>query len=102
MQFKNIIAYRLTQPLQLDQDALEKALATKSFRPCESQEASTSGFVSALPASNTEESSEAPALSLWAENCVLLCLMTESKILPTAAINQKVKDKVTAVSYTHL
>jgi recombination associated protein RdgC len=102
MQFKNLIAYRLTQPLQLDQDALEKALATKGFRPCESQEASTSGFVSALPSNKAEETSETPALSLWAENCVLLCLMTESKILPSAAINQKVKDKVTEIEKSQL
>lgn len=102
MQFKNLIIYRLAQKLQLDQEALEKALATRVFRRCESQEASTLGFVSPLPTNSAEVTDGTPALTLWAENCVLLCLMTESKILPSAAINQKVKDKVAEIEKSQL
>lgn len=102
MQFKNLIAYRLTQPLQLDQGALDNALASKRFRPCASQEASSAGFVSALSPNQTEESDDAITLSLWAENCALICLMTETKILPSAAINQKVKDKAGEIEKAQL
>lgn len=97
MQLKNLIAYRLTQALQLDQAALDQALASKRFSPCASQEASKAGFVNPLAPNTVEGSNDSPPLSLWAENSALICLLVESKILPASAINQKVNDKVAEI-----
>lgn len=97
MQFRSVIAYRLTQKLELDQEEFDKALASKTFRPCGSQDLSTAGFTPPLPPKEGENSDSAPALSLWAENCVLVRLLTEEKNLPEGAVRLKVSDKVDVI-----
>lgn len=97
MQFRNLLAYRLTQALEIDQAALDQALATKRIRPCGSQDASTVGFVNPLnprKVEAVEKADQGASLSLWAENCALICMLAEHKILPATGINQKVTDKV--------
>ncbi|MBA5107605.1 recombination-associated protein RdgC [Pseudomonas aeruginosa] len=102
MLFKNVIAYRLTQSLEVDQEALEKALASKAFRPCESQDLSTIGFTPPVTPKEGDNPDVEPALSLWAENCVLVRLLSESKVLPNGAITQKVQDRVNAIEKDQL
>lgn len=45
MFFKNLLVYRLTQPLAMDVEALQLALATKPAREPDSQELATYGFI---------------------------------------------------------
>lgn len=89
MLFNNYQLYRLTQPLELNQAALEEALAKKPARPCESQELSTYGFIS--PFKNEDEAGTPKALSLWSDNAVLIAARHEKKNLPGSAIRDEVK-----------
>lgn len=102
MLFKNIIAYRLTQELEINQEEFDKALASKIFRPCGSQDLSTVGFTPPLPPKDGAASDTPAALSLWAENCVLVRLMCESKKLPEGALRIKVTEKVEAIEKEQL
>lgn len=102
MQFRSVIAYRLTQKLELNQEELDKALASKTFRPCGPQDLSTVGFTPPLPSTEGETNDAEPALSLWAENCVLVRLLTESKNLPEGAVRLKVDEKVKTIEKEQL
>ncbi|HGM7876904.1 TPA: recombination-associated protein RdgC [Pseudomonas aeruginosa] len=102
MQFRSVIAYRLTQKLEINQTELDKALASKTFRPCGSQDLSTVGFTPPLPSTEGEANDAEPALSLWAENCVLVRLLTESKNLPEGAVRLKVDEKVKTIEKEQL
>lgn len=102
MQFRSVIAYRLTQKLEINQEELDKALASKTFRPCGSQDLSTLGFTPPLPSTEGEANDAEPALSLWAENCVLVRLVTESKNLPEGAVRLKVDEKVKTIEKEQL
>ncbi|MGI0646901.1 recombination-associated protein RdgC [Pseudomonas aeruginosa] len=97
MLFNNYQVYRLTQELQLDQEALEAALARKPARPCESQELSTYGFTSPLPAKE-DEADQPRALSLWSENAVLIAARSEKKNLPGSAVRDEVNSRVKKIS----
>ncbi|EOF7895634.1 recombination-associated protein RdgC, partial [Pseudomonas aeruginosa] len=48
MWFKHLLAYSLTQDLQLTAEVLEQALKGKPARPCENQELTTYGFTAPL------------------------------------------------------
>ena len=62
MWFKNVRAYRLTSPLDLNPEQLEQQLQSQRFSPCGKSQALAMGWVAPL-GENTE------ALR-WALNCL--------------------------------
>lgn len=99
MLFRNMIAYRITQPLALEQSALEEALATKLARKCESQELSTFGFVSPYATKELVRNEQSPALSMWSDSskAVLIACRHEEKNIPGSVIREEVGDRVKAI-----
>jgi len=98
MLFRSMIAYRLTQALEIDQAAFEEALASKLARKCESQELATYGFISPYATKEVVRSDGSPALSTWSESskAVLIACRHEQKIIPGAVIREEVDQRVKA------
>ncbi|RRW59504.1 recombination-associated protein RdgC [Pseudomonas fulva] len=91
MFFKNLLPYRLTQPIDLSAVTLENALASKPARPCASQELSTYGFVA--PVGKGED---APLVHVSGEY-LLIAARKEERILPGSVVTEAVKEKVEAI-----
>tara|TARA_B110000503_G_scaffold1730_1_gene2321 strand:+ start:9599 stop:10504 length:906 start_codon:yes stop_codon:yes gene_type:complete len=87
MWFKNIRAYRLTQPFGLSPEVLTEKLDPRSFVPCAKSQASTFGWVPPLG----EESS---ALVHAATGRILLKLKREEKLLPSTVVREQLDQKV--------
>jgi recombination associated protein RdgC len=86
MWFKNLAVLRFTEPFTLDAADLWARLAQRPFRHCGSLEASSSGWAAPLGKD---------ALPLvHGTDCLMLCLQTEEKILPAAAVNEVVSRRV--------
>ncbi|MDC8829990.1 recombination-associated protein RdgC [Alteromonas gilva] len=92
MWFKNIKAYRLTQPLSLNDDALQTALSEHSFRPCGSQESASMGFVSPLHSADQHTLLfHQTQLRYW------ITLKKQERLLPTSVVNSELADKVAQI-----
>lgn len=91
MFFKNLLPYRLTQPIDLSAVALENAMASKPARPCASQELSTYGFVA--PVGKGED---VPLVHVSGE-FLLIAARKEERILPGSVVAEAVKEKVEAI-----
>lgn len=87
MWFKNLLLYRFTAPFEHDQEQLEAMLDKEAFHPCGRNEQSRSGWVAPMG-----ELSEMRSHS--ANNCLMLCLRKEEKILPAGVIREKLDEKV--------
>jgi recombination associated protein RdgC len=87
MWFKNLRIYRLTKDIDLSPETLEAALAEQNFNPCANMDFSKYGWVPPL-GKNSE---------LYTHSCsgyVMICARKQEKILPPAAINEVVEEKV--------
>ena len=91
MWFKNLLAYRLTQNLDLEPETLEDALSSKKARSCASQELSTYGFVAPFG-----KGEDAPLVHVSGE-FMLICAQKEERILPGSVVRDAVKEKVDAI-----
>lgn len=91
MWFKNLLAYRLTQNLDLEPETLEDALSSKKARSCASQELSTYGFVAPFG-----KGEDAPLVHVGGE-FMLICAQKEERILPGSVVRDAVKEKVDAI-----
>lgn len=92
MWFKNIRAYRLTQPLSLNDDDLQSALNELAFRPCGSQESATMGFVSPLHSADQHTLlSHQSQLRYW------ITLKKQERLLPSSVVNSELADKVAQI-----
>lgn len=90
MWFKNLRAYILNEPLALQGDALERALAEHKFTPCMGQDAVKMGFTYALH----------PSVKQYAyqlEHLTLVGLKRQEKILPAAVLNEEMQPKIDAL-----
>lgn len=87
MWFKNLTIYRFNKPFSVTTEALESALETCQFTPCNSQEISKFGFTTAL-------GKHGQTLTHSANNCHLICATKEEKILPTQVVKEALEDKV--------
>ncbi|UDG79550.1 recombination-associated protein RdgC [Candidatus Steffania adelgidicola] len=85
--FKNIILYRLNQPLQFSLDKIEQQLSTFAFTSCHEQEMKRSGWVSPM-----DEKGE--SFTYMIPGHLLLSLRTEEKILPTAVVKMELQNKI--------
>ncbi|RTX65047.1 recombination-associated protein RdgC [Pseudomonas aeruginosa] len=93
MWFRNLLIYRLTQPIDTTASALESALASKPARPCASQELTTYGF--APPVGKGDAPLVREANGFW-----LICCRKEEKILPGSVVNEALKEKVEEIEET--
>ncbi len=88
MWFKNLRIYRFTKNIDLSSERLESELAEQSFKPCNNMDFSRYGWVSPLGKDS----------ELFTHSCggyTMLCARKQEKILPPAAINEMVEEKVT-------
>ncbi|EPZ4270107.1 recombination-associated protein RdgC, partial [Pseudomonas aeruginosa] len=88
MWFKHLLAYSLTQDLQLTAEVLEQALKGKPARPCENQELTTYGFTAPLG-----KGPDAPLVHA-SQGFFLVAAKKEERILPGSVVNDAVKEKV--------
>lgn len=87
MWFKNLRVYRLTKPVDLTPETLETRLGEHSFKPCSNLEYSRYGWVPPL-------GKHSELLTHAANGNILICARKQEKILPPAAINERVEEKV--------
>lgn len=90
MWFKNIRAYRLTQPFDLSPEKLGENLSVRGFVPCSKSQAVAAGWVPPLG----EESQE---LVHAAAGCLLLKMKREEKLLPATVVREQLDEKVAAI-----
>lgn len=91
MWFRNALIYRLAKPLVLDDELLQSQLEAQTFQPCGSQDTDSLGWVSPLPGS--------PLLYHRAGDCVLLCQRRQQKVLPAAAVNEQLEEKIGEIEH---
>ncbi|MBK1735554.1 recombination-associated protein RdgC [Halorhodospira abdelmalekii] len=89
MWFRNLLFYRLREPVAYDPEAAEQRLANLHFTPCGAFEAQRSGFVPPL-------GPQAPLVHA-AAGCLLLLLQEESKLLPATVVREALAERVTAL-----
>jgi len=87
MWFKNLRIYRFTKDIDLSPETLEEALQEQNFSPCTNMDFSRYGWVPPLG-----KDSEMYAHS--ASGYTMICARKQEKILPPAAINEMVEEKV--------
>ncbi|MDP0562104.1 MAG: recombination-associated protein RdgC [Candidatus Endonucleobacter sp. (ex Gigantidas childressi)] len=90
MWFKNLIFYRFTNPLKLNQNELEKQLQKKRFRNCGSQDLSTYGWVSPL-------GRHSDMLTHCSDSFIMITARKEEKILPASVIRDALEDKIESI-----
>lgn len=90
MWFKNLRVYRLARPIDLGAKHFEAKLAERPFTPCGKIDLARSGFVPVL-------GEDAQLLAHRIEPYVLFSLRRQEKILPPAAINEVLNDKLEAL-----
>lgn len=91
---KNVMPYRLLEPLAVDGVALDDAaladlVAERAFIPCESHDAYAAGFVPLIPGTK--------ALVHGAGGCMAFRLREEEKILPPSVIREEVDERVAQI-----
>lgn len=87
MWFKNLRIYRFTKDIDLSPDALEVTLHQQDFTPCTNMDFSRYGWVPPLGKDS----------ELYTHSCgsyTMICARKQEKILPPAAINEMVEEKV--------
>lgn len=88
MWFKNLRIYRFTKNIDLSTDTLEEVLAEQNFKPCTNMEFSRYGWVPPLGKDS----------ELYTHSCsgyTMICARKQEKILPPAAINEMLEEKIT-------
>lgn len=86
MYFKNAIAYNFTKPFSLTQEDIQLLLEAQCFTPCNSMDISKSGWTPVMQGMKS--------LVHTVNGNALICLKTESKILPAAVVKQELEEKV--------
>ncbi len=90
MWFKNLRVYQITEPLNLNIERLEQALAEHKFTPCMGQEAVKMGFTYPLHQSIKSYVHQQQELFLFA-------LKRQEKVLPAAVVNEELQPKIDAL-----
>ncbi|MCW8828686.1 MAG: recombination-associated protein RdgC [Gammaproteobacteria bacterium] len=87
MWFKNLYLFRLTQPLELDHDALHAALEPHLFQPVGKAVPFSYGWSTPLGRHGSE-------LCHTVGSCSMLCAKKEERLLPAAVVNEQLAEKV--------
>ena len=89
MYFKNLHPYRLSTEWLVTAEELHEHLATKPFRPCGSQDFESRGSVAPC-----QDGDLVHDVGLdW-----LVCMQTETKILPPAVINKEADARAAVIA----
>jgi recombination associated protein RdgC len=89
MWFKNLRIFQLTQDINLEPEFVEDQLGEFSFRPCGSQEMTSTGWYSPFKQGDTLTHSAAGFL--W------INLRKQERILPAAVVNAELQEKVAKI-----
>lgn len=90
MWFKNVRAYRITQPFNLSPEQLGRQLIKRSFVPCAKSQAVALGWVPPLGGESQE-------LVHAAAGCLLLKLKREEKLLPATVVREQLQAKIAEI-----
>ena len=90
MWFKNLRVYRLTKKIDTAQETLEARLEKFRFQPCGNLDFTRNGWVPPM-------GRHGEMYTHAAGGCTLLCARKQEKILPPAAVNEMVEEKVSAL-----
>lgn len=93
MWFKNLRAFRMTYNTGLDADKLEQVLSENAFTPCGKVDLSRAGWVPPL-------GPKGEMLTHTVAQNTMVCLRKQEKVLPPAAINEQVGERVAALEQT--
>lgn len=88
MWFRNVLVYRLTQTLSLNEQELDAALQSKRAKPCTHQELATFGFVA--PFGKGDEA----ALIFSSQGYYLIAARKEERLLPASVVKDALQEKV--------
>jgi recombination associated protein RdgC len=91
MWFKNLRAYRLTQPIGLNPEQLAGKLQERPFRPCAAAQPVALGWVAPLG------DDEAAHLVHAANGRILLCMRREEKLLPATVVREQLQERISAI-----
>lgn len=87
MWFRNIQLYRLTDPFELDAEALHAALGDKPFKPCAGLDTHSLGWAPPL-------GKHGELLVHAANGRMMVCVQREDRLLPPAVIREALEEKV--------
>lgn len=87
MWFKQLQLYRLTGPLDSNNEAIQEALTTKPFIPCGSQDAISRGWVA--PASHAPDLMAYPM-----SGAILVALKEQERILPSSVVKEMAEQRI--------
>lgn len=87
MWFKNLQAYRFTKPFEFDPESLGDLLEQHAFKPCSSQELTSSGWTPPLGRHGTD-------FVHAAGGYIMVCNKRQDKLLPSAVINEELEEKI--------
>lgn len=87
MWFRNLLVYRLTQPLALTEESLVAALQNKLAKPCTFQELTSYGFIAPWG------KEDAPLVHV-SQDFYLIAARKEERILPASVVKEALQEKV--------
>lgn len=87
MWFKNLRVYRLTQRINLKEEHLQACLLKNKYMPCGNHDMSRYGWVPPL-------GQDSEMLTHSCNGQIMICARKQEKILPPAAINELVEEKI--------
>lgn len=90
MWFKNLRAYRLTQPFDLSPEQLDEQLAQRPFEPCGKTVPLSMGWTAPL-------GDAAESLVHAANGCFLICIKREERLLPGPVVKELLEEKVATI-----
>ncbi len=93
MWFRNLQIYRLTSPFELSGEELSERLQARPCRECGSLELSCDGWEQPLGRHGT-------LFTHTVGDCTMICMRREEKVLPSAVINEQLKEKVETLEET--
>ena len=90
MWFKNLTLYRLTQPFELDHDALDEVLQGEAFRPCGKSIPFSYGWAQPLGRHGEQLVHTVGSYSM-------ICARKEERVLPSAVVKEQLSEKVAEI-----
>ena len=86
MWFKNLLIYRLTSSIEINDETLQSALSEHAFSPCGKLDPVKIGWTNPVPNGGN--------LYHAGNGCWILCAKKQEKILPSGVIREKLEEKV--------
>lgn len=90
MFFTNATVFKISDEAEINLLDAESKLAEHSFKPCGSNEFQSSGWVNPL-------NERSKAASHFSDGRLLVCLKTQTKIIPPQAVNEMLADKINLI-----